>query len=490
MIHLGNVDKLRLKVAEKSARSYKSAMGQFFTPQTTAGFMAGLFSSDGGKCRLIDAGAGIGSLSSAFLGRVAAGTLKFEGVQVAAYEMDIGLHEPLKQVLGRFSGVDFQVIGGDFFEHAVNDLQFKSGGGFTHAIMNPPYKKINTGSKHRNLLSNVGLETVNAYSAFVGLVVALMAKGGEVVAIIPRSWCNGPYYRPFRQFVFARAALTHIHVFEARNKAFKDDSVLQETIIVRLVKSAAQGDVVVSTSSDDGFGDLETYIHPFARIIQPGDSESFVHIPTTQAVSTLAGAALAFGESLKTLGISASTGPVVDFRLRDHLRVMPEAGCCPLIYANHYTTGELVWPIEGGKKPNAIVVNSETRKWLIPNGCYTITRRFSSKEEKRRVVASVIDLGDFPGSAVLGLENHLNYFHRAKQPLSRELAHGLAAYLNSTAVDEHLRRFSGHTQVNATDLKSLPYPSEMVLSNLGKWAIGQGGISQEEVDGKIVELIG
>ena len=53
---------------------------------------------------------------------------------------------------------------------------------------------------------------------------------------------------------------------------------------------------------------------------------------------------------------------------------------------------------------------------------------------------------------MLGFENHLNVFHQHKHGLPDNLAHGLAAFLNTTAVDEHFRRFNGHTQVNATDL--------------------------------------
>jgi hypothetical protein len=82
---------------------------------------------------------------------------------------------------------------------------------------------------------------VNLYSAFVALAVGEAAPGGQIVAIIPRSFCNGPYYRPFRDFILERAAIRHMHLFESRNKAFKDDEVLQENIIIRLSVAASRG---------------------------------------------------------------------------------------------------------------------------------------------------------------------------------------------------------------------------------------------------------
>ena len=54
-----------------------------------------------------------------------------------------------------------------------------------------------------------------------------------------------------------------------------------------------------------------------------------------------------------------------------------------------------------------------------------------------------------------GFENHLNYFHENGEGLPLDLAKGLAAFLNSDAVDQYFRIFSGHTQVNATDLRNL-----------------------------------
>lgn len=496
MNEIKTVDQLRLEVSAKSARAHKSKFGQFMTPSSTATFMAGLFAEFHGDCRLLDPGAGIGSLSSAFLERCAAEDIGFESIDVTAYELDALLHPHLDEVLGGFlsrCGATHSVVGGDFVEHAVNDLQFRQGKRFTHAIMNPPYKKINTGSRHRLLLREVGVETVNLYSGFVALALALIEVGGEVVAIVPRSWCNGPYYRPFREFILARAALTNIHVFESRRKTFKDDNVLQETIIIRLVKGVEQGDVTISTSSDNTFADTETYQHPFEHVVHPNDDQVFVHIPTTDAVSALGGAKSAFSKSLGDLGIGVCTGPVVDFRLKDSLRAMPEAGSVPLLYPNHLSRGSVSWPIEGGKKPNAIMVNDDSRKWLMPMGTYAVTRRFSSKEEKRRVVATVVDAASLPQGDLIGFENHLNVFHtgakKQKAGLPAALAHGLVIYLNSSAVDEHLRRFSGHTQVNATDLRNLPYPHMDALLALGEWAIQKGEVTQNEIDARITALM-
>ncbi len=47
------------------------------------------------------------------------------------------------------------------------------------------------------------------------------------------------------------------------------------------------------------------------------------------------------------------------------------------------------------------------------------------------------------------------------------MAAGLACFLNSTVLDNYFRVFSGHTQVNATDLRNMKYPSGDRLRALG-----------------------
>ena len=127
------------------------------------------------------------------------------------------------------------------------------GGDFTHVILNPPYKKINAASGHRSALRKAGIETSNLYTGFMFLAARRMRPGGEMVAIVPRSFCNGPYFKPFREQFFSMMSLRHIHVFEKRDRAFKDDAVLQENIIIHAVKGNRPSDITITTSRGAAF---------------------------------------------------------------------------------------------------------------------------------------------------------------------------------------------------------------------------------------------
>jgi adenine-specific DNA-methyltransferase len=329
------------------------------------------------------------------------------------------------------------------------------------------------------------LETVNLYTAFLGLAIELMMEGGEIVAIIPRSFCNGLYYKPFRHWVFEKASIERIHLFHSRTSAFSDDEVLQENVIVKLVRGKRQGKVTITTSSDTSFSDLQSHTYRFSEIVRSDDEQRFIHIPIDPTQSSIDGVRMA-RRSLDEIGLEVSTGPVVDFRLREFLRQESGVGTVPLLYPTHFVNGELEWPRQS-RKPNALIGNAQTRKWLFPSGFYTVVRRFTSKEERRRIVANVVDPRAFRADQI-GFENHLNVFHSAKRGLAKDVAHGLCVFLNSTALDDYFRRFSGHTQVNATDLRRLRYPDLEDLKRLGRWAQAQGRLGQQLID-RQVELL-
>lgn len=481
---LAVVDQVRREANGRLDPARKIELGQFMTPTSIARFMASLFSERNGSVRLLDAGAGVGSLTDAFIDHWGKA-----GVSVSAYEIDPTMISYLRDTLERYGNCSFEarIIERDFVQDAVYRIKLGNKERFTHAILNPPYKKIGTNSEHRALLRAVGLETVNLYTAFLGLAIGLMADGGEVVAIVPRSFCNGLYYKPFREWMLERASLEHIHLFHSRTSAFNDDEVLQENVIIKLQRGGKQGRVTITTSSDPSFSDLETHHYPFSEIVHNDDAQKFIHVPKDPTHGGISGVPLA-SRCLEEIGLEVSTGPVVDFRLKQFLCGQPESGAVPLLYPAHFANGSLEWPRQS-KKPNAILNNSETKKWLYPNGCYTVVRRFSSKEERRRIVAHVVDSCVLNGDAI-GFENHLNVFHSGKKGIDSDIAHGLSVFLNSTAVDDYFRRFSGHTQVNATDLRLLRYPEVKELEKLGQWGKKQIRLTQELIDRQVKAVDG
>ena len=84
---------------------------------------------------------------------------------------------------------------------------------FNRVILNPPYRKIRSDSVYRSALSQIGIETSNLYTAFLALAVELLQPGGELVAITPRSFCNRPYFKPFRRHFLSSMALKRVHIY-------------------------------------------------------------------------------------------------------------------------------------------------------------------------------------------------------------------------------------------------------------------------------------
>jgi adenine-specific DNA-methyltransferase len=327
----------------------------------------------------------------------------------------------------------------------------------------------------------VGIESSNLYSGFVSLAIEMLESGGELVGITPRSFCNGPYFRPFRDLILQKTSITQVHLFGSRTDSFRGDDVLQENVIFHLVKGESQGNVIISSSSDSSFSDLLKRTVPFHEFCFPQDPESVFHLVRDEddddEMRRLIGV---YSHSLTDLKLSVSTGPVVDFRLRSSLKDEEGEHTVPLIYPFHFNKGRVRHPIENPKKPQFIEVNDETRKWLSLRGNYVLVRRLSSKEEKKRVVPAVLLETNTKG-VLVGLENHLNFFHEQKSGLSESLCVGLSIYLGSTFVDRWIRRFSGHTQVNSTDLRSLGYPSRDVLTKWGR-KYSSKSMSQDEID--------
>ena len=474
-------------------RSRQEELGQFLTAVPVADFMASMFGPLPNTVRLLDAGAGAGSLTAAFVSRCCEKRDGVRAIEATLYEVDGQILDALAATMRECehrcadAGIrfTFTIHSADFIQEMssrlAGDLFGSVPRAFDVAIANPPYRKISTDSAERRALRSVGVETSNLYTGFIALIQRLLVPGGQLVGITPRSFCNGPYFRPFREDFLSQLELRRLHVFESRKAAFRDDSVLQENIIFHAVKGHHQPrEMTVSSSSGEQGDDITESVFPFAEIVHPHDAGKFIHIPSTSGHAAAKETMDRLSASLASLGVTVSTGRVVDFRLKDALRKDSERGTVPLLYPCHFNGGNVHWPKPEARKPNAILDNDETRPWLVPSGMYLLTKRFTSKEERRRLVACMFD-PDLVKAEWVGFENHLNYFHANGHGLERHLAVGLYAFLNSTVVDQYFRRFSGHTQVNATDLRTLTYPDRDTLQAMGR-EMTTLDLTQDEID--------
>jgi adenine-specific DNA-methyltransferase len=497
---LETVDFLRQDATKRLDKDRKSDLGQFFTPAPVAHLLASMPERSSPIITILDAGAGVGSLFSAYIAQLCEKDTLPKQVNIIAYEIDETLQEYLQETMHlceiaceqagiRFTG---EILQKDFIADGVELL---AGTLFaatskkpevTCAILNPPYKKIQTGSTERKLLQRIGVETTNLYTGFLAIATQLLAPGGELVAITPRSFCNGPYFKNFRKNFLETMSLRRIHVYDSRKKAFSDNDVLQENIILHAVKEREKPSTI-SISSSSGPEDDFVLVHEveYTQVVYLEDPEAFIRVVQDDLSEHIVRNMRAFHASLGELGLQVSTGRVVDFRATDFLR--PESGLdtVPLLFPTHVSYGSITWPKPDSKKPNALLDVEQSKTLQVPNEYYVLVKRFSSKEEKKRIVAAVYDPTAMPGESV-GFENHLNYFHRNGRGLPPILAQGLTAYLNSTLVDSFFRQFNGHTQVNATDLRNIKYPSLQQLEALGRKITDQFP-DQHELDQLIKE---
>ena len=471
-------------------RSIKSAKGQFLTPIRTARFMSSLFQCTPKHVRILDPGAGSGILFSALVSECCSRKIPPDSISVVAYENDLKMIPQLSHTVElcaalcrkkciRFCGT---VKEEDFILSTLEEskmLLFEAPNRFSHVILNPPYKKITGQSVWRKKLDAAKKPVSNLYAAFTWLAMELLDFQGELVAITPRSFCNGPYFRQFRKSLTKTLFLDFFHLYHSRNVAFSEDSVLQENVIFHAIKGVSKKNTIISVSADLDYEKSHRISVPCDRVVLPNDRDCFIHLPENKKGYELQNQTNKLENTLENLNINVSTGKVVDFRNKNFLLHSPVPSSIPLIYPCHLFKGEVRWPVDS-QKPNALIHSEKTEKLSVPCGNYLLVKRFTAKEELRRVVAAICSPDSLPYSC-WGFENHLNFFHHNGLGLDLMIAKGLFIYLNSTFFDRYFRLFSGHTQINATDLRKIKYPTRRQLERLGEKLVTPD-TEQERID--------
>lgn len=462
--------------------------GQFFTPSTIAHYMALIGGEFENGMHILDPGAGVGILTSAICEKAI--QQKLNKIFITVYESDPVLYVLCRWMLTRTQdilnehGIDtsIELYQQDFVEAMAEknmslslwsqDSHLKHS--FDLVILNPPYFKVNQKDPRAHLVKDIAQGRTNMYTIFMSLAASALRVGGRFVSITPRSFASGAYFKHFRQEFFNTIEPELIHIFDSRRSAFEEAEVLQENIILSGIKkdSISIDSPFVIVSRCHGLDDLA---HPLIQqiqrryVIDNTQKDPILQLPTSDIDIHLLQAFKRWNNSLTTYGLEISTGPVVPFRALNILTAtehVESGSAVPLLWLQHIRRMSINWPLENFNKPQAVLLDGG-QKQLVKNVTQIVLRRFSAKEEPRRITAAVLSEKMF-GTEFIALENHLNYLYRPEGTLSYEEAIGLAAFLNSSLVDRYFRIISGNTQVSATELRNLPLPSQEQIVRIGK----------------------
>lgn len=484
-------------------RKHRKSVGHYLTPATVARFMAECSSYPGRHVRALDPGSGSGILSAAVC-EVAAAQGTVESLHLDAYETEPLLADLTQHVLAfsqdwlseRGVALTFNVRNEDFVLERAASIKsmteaswFGSNEGpsaeYDLVISNPPYFKIGKDDPRAVAWSSVVNGQPNIYALFMSISAELLSKSGQLVYIVPRSFASGPYFRRFREVFFGSVAPTVIHLFESRKDVFKNQTVLQENLIIA-AQNRADGEGLderqVLVSHSKGAHDLDErqgHLVDVNSVLDPASEQRELSIPLSAGDLRLVEVMRSWPNTLRSLGLEISTGPVVPFRATEFLaHGATEDSAVPLLWMQHVRPMRTSWPIGVCDKPQWIKVSAESTKLLVADKTYVLIRRFSAKEEKRRLVSAPLAQGSLNADMV-GLENHLNYIRGVWRDLDVELAHGLSALLNSACLDRYFRISNGNTQVSATELRAMPLPAEEAIRLIGGEIQGRPGSAHD-----------
>lgn len=472
---------------DRMPKSLRKKYGQFFTSPETAEFMANLFIVPYQKTvSVLDPGAGSGILSVALIERLQ-NEPAINQIELVCYENDPNILELLRSNLDwacqhSVKEVSYQIITDNYILSQTSDYNFMLDANpnpkkYDLVIGNPPYMKVAKDAPEALAMPDVCYGAPNMYFLFASMSLFNLRDAGEMVYIIPRSWTSGAYFKRFRQEFLSIGALEHIHLFVSRDKVFEKESVLQETIIIKVKKTSVKPDTITisTTQCNRDFDNRTVFEAPYSTVVN-GD-ECYVYLVTSEDEANTLKTLNSFKETLPSIGLRMKTGLTVDFRNREALRDSAEENAVPLFYSQHIQDGKVVFPV--GKEHEYIVTEQSGLRQQNTN--YLFVKRFTAKEERRRLQCGIYLARKHPEYTEISTQNKINFICGLRE-LSECVVYGLYVLFNSTLYDCYYRILNGSTQVNSTEINAMPVPPMSIIEAMGKELIRVRDMSEESCD--------
>ena len=465
---------------DQMPKSDRKKIGQFFTPENAALFMADMFDiPQKEELHILDPGAGTGILTAALIQGLQEHPY-IKKVCIDIYENDPSVLPILKANMDIISSMSSAELYIRIFNENYILSQRKALWQYDMIISNPPYKKIRKDAPEAVCMKEVCYGAPNLYFLFAAKSLSMLAKEGQMVYIIPRSWTSGAYFARFRKYLFKNGSLDKAHLFS--NREVFNDQVLQETVIIRVTKQAQQGQVMVTCSRDMEFHDVTILNVPYDDIVL--DSDKSILLPINDDDLACIKTLHSLKHTLPDIGFTMKTGLTVGFRNKQYISDDKKDGYVPLFYPRHIKGGMVRFPDGNGQE----YISTDKKSLLHKNSNYLFIKRFTSKEENRRLQCGIYLAEQFPGYEYISTDNKLDVIC-ADRPLAKEEVYGLYVLFNSTLYDRYYRILNGSTQVNASEINKMPVPAKGQIVNLGTKLIQQDDLSVEICDTLLKEII-
>jgi adenine-specific DNA-methyltransferase len=473
------------------SKTDRKKIGQFFTPAPIAEYMGSLSRNHQTSTDILDPGAGSGILSAAIVESLIKKDVQH--ISLDAYENNTDILPLLKRNLCFIQ--DEAKEQGIVFEYRIIEENFIEANRFAWTglipsekydvvIANPPYKKIGKNTTEAAIMRDIVYGQPNLYFLFMAMGAQLLKNGGECIYIVPRSFSSGLYFTAFRNRFLSMVGITDLHLFTSRETiGGAKDSVLQETIIMRATKASERPHMIeISESSGENCNHFSSKYSVEYNLCVKSDKNAFMFFPSCEEDARTLDFVNAWPSTLMEHGYKMRTGIVVDFRETEWMRTNEEDDVVPLLWAYNFHNHRIKFPVECGGKPQFLLNCSEAQRLYMKKDNYLLLKRFTSKEEKKRLQCALLLEEDFVGFDRISTENHLNFITKTTGKMSKEELYGLFVILNSERVDKYFRILNGSTQVNANEINPMPFPPYQDIVQMGRKIMAYTDLTKVDCD--------
>lgn len=336
-----------------------------------------------------------------------------------------------------------------------------------YVVGNPPYGVCKPGA-HLARYGDVVAGRANLYQLFVYFAVRRCAPGGTVALLIPESLRSGRFFRPLRHYLTAHTLLLATTDFHARGSLFPD---VQQGVLILAVRKDGRAESsrishkvgVVQTADEGSLAGAVPFSAPLEHVQMSAPMGYMLFKAGSPDDYALLHKLCHLAASRPLIALGAHTGRFVWNRQRDRLHDAVGTGRLPVIYAPSIRRYGFAFPPGANNTGRRDLLYGEADAALLAlstRGRAILVQRTTSRDQGRRIVATLVDPTFAREHPRYLIENHVNYVDAATCDGAEAPLTYVLGLLNSKLLNFLFAALSGTTHVSAWELGVLPLVHE------------------------------